>query len=209
MQPSIWPLRSPPRTRRRRAVWRPSACALVAASFLFPVAACAQSRDSEAGRRLELERRVAEIKAEHPDVATITAAALKEALPAGNFVLVEVRTEKERAVSHPARRDQREGLRGAAGGADFGGTYRGGLLHHRRPQLGLGAQDGEAGGGGAEIWRAASWPGPTQGRIHERLRAHETAARLRPALEPRRGRVHGDLVDHYRLSQSPFPCCIR
>ena len=87
------------RPRRRRAVWRPSAFALVAAIFLFPVAACAQARDSEAGRRLELERRVAEIKAEHPDVATITAVALKEALPAGNFVLVDVRTDKERAVS--------------------------------------------------------------------------------------------------------------
>ena len=88
-----------PRPCRCRAVWRPSACAFVAAIFLFPALACAQSRDGEAGRKLVLEQRVGEIKADHPDVATITATALKEALPTGNFVLVDVRTEKERAVS--------------------------------------------------------------------------------------------------------------
>ncbi|MDE2877099.1 MAG: rhodanese-like domain-containing protein [Gemmatimonadota bacterium] len=69
------------------------------AALLLPAAAYAQDRDTEAGRRAIVERIAAEIRAEHPDVATITAAALKEKLPAGNFVLVDVRTDKERAVS--------------------------------------------------------------------------------------------------------------
>ncbi len=71
----------------------------LAAALLVPAATHAQSPDTEAGRRAILERAVAGIKADHPDVATITAAALKEALPTGNFVLVDVRTDKERAVS--------------------------------------------------------------------------------------------------------------
>ena len=66
---------------------------------LLPLAASAQERDSEAGRRLTLERMVAEIGADYPDVATISAAELKEALPLGDFVLVDVRTKKEREVS--------------------------------------------------------------------------------------------------------------
>ena len=68
-------------------------------SCLLPFAASAQDRDSEAGRRLALERMVAEIRADYPDVATISAAALKEALPSGDFVLVDVRTKNERGVS--------------------------------------------------------------------------------------------------------------
>ena len=71
----------------------------LAAVLLLPATATAQSRDTEAGRRAILERTVAGIRADHPDVATITAAALKEALPTGNFILVDVRTDKERAVS--------------------------------------------------------------------------------------------------------------
>ena len=69
------------------------------AALLLPAAAYAQDRDTEAGRRAIVERIAAEIRAEHPDVATITAASLKEALPSGNFLLVDVRTDKERAVS--------------------------------------------------------------------------------------------------------------
>lgn len=72
--------------------------ALLATLFL-PAAAFAQDRDTEAGRRAIMERMVAAIRADHPDVATITAPALREALPTGNFVLVDVRTDKERAVS--------------------------------------------------------------------------------------------------------------
>ena len=71
----------------------------LAAALLAPTATHAQSRDTEAGRRAILERTVAAIKSDHPDVATITAAALREALPTGNFVLVDVRTDKEREVS--------------------------------------------------------------------------------------------------------------
>ena len=69
------------------------------AALLVPAAIHAQSRDTEAGRRAILERTVAGIRADHPDVATIAAAALREALPTGNFVLVDVRTDKEREVS--------------------------------------------------------------------------------------------------------------
>ena len=87
-----------------RALGRPGGTrgfihAVLAATLFLPAAAYAQDRDTEAGRRAILERTVAAIKADHPDVATITAAALKEALPTGNFVLVDVRTDKERAVS--------------------------------------------------------------------------------------------------------------
>ena len=76
------------------------ACRVVlAAALLLPAAAVAQDRSTEAGRRALVERVAAEIKAEHPDVATITAAALKEGLPTGDFTLVDVRTDRERAVS--------------------------------------------------------------------------------------------------------------
>jgi len=71
----------------------------LAAVLLLPAAAFAQDRKTEAGRRALVERMAAEIKAEHPDVATITAAALKDNLSTGNFILVDVRTDKERAVS--------------------------------------------------------------------------------------------------------------
>lgn len=77
------------------AIW---SVALVAA-LVPPSAGHAQSRDTEAGRRAILERTVAAIRADHPDVATTTAAALREALPTGGFIVVDVRTDKERAVS--------------------------------------------------------------------------------------------------------------
>lgn len=83
-----------------RVPWLAAGCRIaLALALLVPASALAQSRDTETGRRALLERAVAGIKADHPDVATITAAALKEALPTGNFVLVDVRTDKERAVS--------------------------------------------------------------------------------------------------------------
>lgn len=85
----------PGRVRVPATSWRVA----LAVVLLLPATAYAQSRDTEAGRRAILERTVAGIKADHPDVATITAAALKEALPNGNFLLVDVRTDKERAVS--------------------------------------------------------------------------------------------------------------
>lgn len=71
----------------------------LAVVLLLPAAAFAQDRKTEAGRRALVERIAAEIRADHPDVATITAAALKDSLPTGNFILVDVRTDKERAVS--------------------------------------------------------------------------------------------------------------
>lgn len=76
-----------------------SAWTVLAATCLIPFAACAQSRDGEAGRRLALMRMVAEITADYPDVTTISAAELKEALPSGDVVLVDVRTRREREVS--------------------------------------------------------------------------------------------------------------
>ena len=92
--------------RRRRSAPRGSVrvpamgCRVaLAAVLLLPAAALAQDRKTEAGRRALVERMAAEIKADHPEVATITAAALKDSLPTGNFILVDVRTDKERAVS--------------------------------------------------------------------------------------------------------------
>lgn len=65
----------------------------------MPLTASAQSLDTETGRRLAMERMVAEIGTEYPDVATISAAVLKEALSSGDYVLVDVRSRRERAVS--------------------------------------------------------------------------------------------------------------
>ena len=94
------PLHSRPPGVSRATMALPTTCRIaLAAVLLVPAATHAQSRDTEAGRRAILQRSVAAIKADHPDVATITAAALREALPTGNFVLVDVRTDKEREVS--------------------------------------------------------------------------------------------------------------
>lgn len=82
----------------RPRIVRPSFL-LLASALLLPATAHAQDRGTEAGRRAIVERAAAAIKADHPDVGTITAAALMESLPTGSFVLVDVRTDKERAVS--------------------------------------------------------------------------------------------------------------
>ena len=96
--------------RPRLASRRWSTWTVLAAACLMPFTANAQSRDSEAGRRAVVERTVEAIKADYPDVATISATALREVLPSGDFVLVDVRTDKERAVST---------LPGAIGAKDF------------------------------------------------------------------------------------------
>ena len=64
-----------------------------------PAQATAQSRDSEAARRLVVQRMVEDIRADYPDVATISAAALLREGAREGFVLVDVRTDRERAVS--------------------------------------------------------------------------------------------------------------
>ena len=69
------------------------------AAFVNPGASVAQSRDAEAERRVVLERMVEDVREDYPDVATISAAALRAALPGGDFVLVDVRTDAERRVS--------------------------------------------------------------------------------------------------------------
>lgn len=81
-----------------RAVMAPAVA--LALALLFPLGpVAAQSRDTEAGRRQIMERMIEEIREDHPDVATISAAEFREALPGGDFVLVDVRTERERRVS--------------------------------------------------------------------------------------------------------------
>ena len=67
--------------------------------LLAAAPAGAQRPDAEAGRRAAMERMIAEIREEYPDVPTITAAALREQLQAGGVVLVDVRTREEREVS--------------------------------------------------------------------------------------------------------------
>ncbi len=62
-------------------------------------AAHAQSRDTEAARYAVVLRLVEELKADYPDVPTISAESLRLALPSTDFVLVDVRSDRERAVS--------------------------------------------------------------------------------------------------------------
>lgn len=71
----------------------------ILAGLSAPGAAVAQSRAAEAERRVVLERMVEEVGEDYPDVATISAVALRDALPEGDFVLVDVRTDAERRVS--------------------------------------------------------------------------------------------------------------
>lgn len=59
----------------------------------------AQSPDTEAGRFALIGRMVEQIRAEYPDVPTITALSLRQALPTADFLLVDVRSEAEQAVS--------------------------------------------------------------------------------------------------------------
>ncbi|MDE2784791.1 MAG: rhodanese-like domain-containing protein [Gemmatimonadota bacterium] len=69
------------------------------AGLSAPGVAAAQSRAAEAERRVILERMVEEVGEDYPDVATISPVALRDALPEGDLVLVDVRTEAERRVS--------------------------------------------------------------------------------------------------------------
>ena len=149
--------------RSRVSVWHRASCAAVAVACLGPFVAAAQSRDSEAGRRAVLERSIEAIRADYPDVATISAAALMSMLPSEDVVLVDVRTGKGACGIHPSRRDRRKGLRRRVGRAGGGGEDRGGLLHHRRPKFGTTRAGWESGASGYSTWREASWPGPTPG----------------------------------------------
>ena len=97
-----------PRVRRCRPVARstrptPLCRWLVAAAALaciVPVAtACAQSGGSESERRAAMLRMVEAIKTDYPDVPTISAVALRAALPSEDILLVDVRTDEERRVS--------------------------------------------------------------------------------------------------------------
>ena len=97
-------------SRSRLSVWHRAAVAAVTVACLGPLVAAAQSRDSEAGRRAVLERSIQAIRADYPDVATISATALRSALASEDIVLVDVRTGRERAVST---------LPGAIGAGDF------------------------------------------------------------------------------------------
>lgn len=69
-------------------------------AWTLPAApAIAQSGDTEAERRAAMERMIAEIRQEYPDVPTMKAVTLREALGSGDIVLVDVRTREERDVS--------------------------------------------------------------------------------------------------------------
>lgn len=66
----------------------------------MPVAAAqAQSPEGEAGRLALIGRMVEQIRADYPDVPTISAPSLMQALPSADVLLVDVRSEAERAVS--------------------------------------------------------------------------------------------------------------
>ncbi len=61
--------------------------------------ACAQTAGEEARRRDRIEALADGLRADYPDVETITATALMSALDSGQIVLVDVRTDREREVS--------------------------------------------------------------------------------------------------------------
>ncbi|MDE2805649.1 MAG: rhodanese-like domain-containing protein [Gemmatimonadota bacterium] len=75
------------------------ALAVLVVGFPPFTAAYAQSRDTEADRYAAVLRFVEDLKADYPDVPTISAESLKGALPSADIVLVDVRSETERAVS--------------------------------------------------------------------------------------------------------------
>lgn len=73
---------------------------IAALACAVPVGAVrAQSPDTEAGRSALISRMVEQIKADYPDVPTITAPVLRQALSSADFLLVDVRSDAERAVS--------------------------------------------------------------------------------------------------------------
>jgi len=75
--------------------------ALLALAACFPpgTSVHAQSRATEADRYAAVLRFVEELKADYPEVPTISAESLRGALPSGDIVLVDVRSDRERAVS--------------------------------------------------------------------------------------------------------------
>ncbi|MCY3676042.1 MAG: rhodanese-like domain-containing protein [Gemmatimonadetes bacterium] len=80
-------------TRKRVALLALAAC-------ILPVTvAHAQSRAVEADRYAAVLRFVEQLKADYPDVPTISADSLSRALPSTDIVLVDVRSDAERAVS--------------------------------------------------------------------------------------------------------------
>ena len=68
------------------------------------------------------------------------------------------------------------------------------VLHHRCPQLGLHAQDACARSGHDEPGRQRAGVDARRGTAVVRRGADQATPRLRPALEPRSGRVHDRLV---------------
>ncbi len=64
-----------------------------------PDLATAQSTDTEAARRIAMQRMVQGIREDYPDVATISAPELRDRVGAEAFILVDVRTAQEREVS--------------------------------------------------------------------------------------------------------------
>lgn len=88
------------RDTRARMLTRHCATLLALAACILPVtAAHAQSRATEADRYAAVLRAVEQLKADYPDVPTISAESLRRALPSGDVVLVDVRSDAERAVS--------------------------------------------------------------------------------------------------------------
>lgn len=75
------------------------ALAALAACFPPVTDAHAQSRATEADRYAAVLRMVDALKADYPDIPTISAESLRGALPSGDIVLVDVRSDAERAVS--------------------------------------------------------------------------------------------------------------
>ncbi len=87
-------------TRSLRMKGRLSALHCVCMGFWASLApASAQTAADEAGRRARIESMVREIRADYPDVATITVSALRDLQESNTIVLIDVRTDREREVS--------------------------------------------------------------------------------------------------------------
>lgn len=88
-----------PRSLARTLTGRWGALLGLAACMPPVTPAHAQSRATEADRYAAVLRFVEELRADYPDVPTISAESLRGALPSGDIVLVDVRSDRERAVS--------------------------------------------------------------------------------------------------------------
>ena len=97
--PALKLMRTPKLLRTPKLMRRCVVLLALAACVAPPAPAHAQARGTEAARHAAVLRLVEALKADYPDVPTISPESLRRALPSADIVLVDVRTDAERAVS--------------------------------------------------------------------------------------------------------------